>query len=122
LPEQIRKDTSQRIHSWAESRYSVNFMKERIVGNLLTSEETKEEFSMLKDSILTNESEIIDEISKDWDGDGDPEDQFYALGNTLDLIEEDGDEEEDDRLYSFKPEIKSAIAEMEKNGHLQLNT
>lgn len=115
LPEPVRREAVMRIRTVSETKYSCNFMTERIVGSLLTPEEVAAQLANIKDVILSNEYEIISEIMDGWDGDGDPEDQFSSLAETLSLIEEQGNEEEVSRASSFLYEIKRAVTKMEES-------
>lgn len=115
LSEQIRNDTVKRIRKVSDATYSSNFLDEDIVGGLLTTEEINAQMASLKDVVLSNEYEIISNISSNWDGEGDPEDQFYDVVETLNFIEEHGSIEEGKRASSFLGEIKNAVSEMEEN-------
>jgi hypothetical protein len=115
LPEHIRKDAVKRICNLSETKYSLNFMQEHIVGCLLTDEEVNFQLDNLKDVVLSNEYEIISKIKSKWDGDGDPEDQFCEIVDTLNFFEEEGSEEEGEHASSFLSEIKNAVSEMEEN-------
>jgi hypothetical protein len=115
LPEIIREDAVKRICSKSEISYSSKFMDHNVVGDLLTPTEISEQFEKLKNEVFLNENEIIAQISSNWDGDDDPEDQFYELKNTLNVIEEQGTEEEREFVSTFLNEISDAISEMEKN-------
>ncbi len=115
LPEHIRKNTGKRICNLTEVDYSSNFMNERIVGGLLTSEEINVQLATLNDVVLSNEYEIISEISSNWDGEGDPEDQFFDVIETLNRIEDQGSEEDCKRASTFLREIRKKVLEMEES-------
>lgn len=115
LPEHIRKDTVKRICTMTESNYSLNFLEERIVGGLLTAEESNSQLSNLKDVVLSNEYEIISEIRSDWNGEDNPEDLFFEIIDTLNRFEEQGSEEESGSASAFLREIKKTVLIMEEN-------
>lgn len=64
---------------------------------------------------MSNEDEIISEIKSNWDGDGDPEDQFLDVIVSLNLIEEQGSEEESEHASTFLQEINYTVSEMTEN-------
>lgn len=115
LAEHIRKDTVKKICNITESNYSLNFLEERIVGGLLTAEESNSQLANLKDVVLSNEYEIISEIRSNWNGEDDPEDQFFEVIYALNRFEEQGSEEEAERASAFLRAIKKAALEMEGN-------
>ena len=114
LPEDIRKEASHRICSLSLENNSSDFMSKHFVGELLTHEEVSVQWDELKDQVLSNESEIISEIRSNWDGEGEPEDQFLDLIETLNLIDEKGCDEEKVMSLSLLNEIRATISEMDE--------
>jgi hypothetical protein len=115
LPEPVREDAVKQILAVSEANYSSNFMDERGGGGLLTSEEVHTLFANLTHVVLSNQDEIISEIMSNWDGEGDPENQFSDLTKTLFLIEDLEKEADPELASSFLQEIRHAVSEMEEN-------
>ena len=112
LPEEIRQATVKRVRHFATHWYSCEFMDEPIV-RLLTAEERDALMAEIKDIVLSNEFEIVNELRSGWEGDGDPEELFSTVIQTLSLLEETEDEDESSQATNFLDEIRDVIAEME---------
>ena len=112
LPQEIRQATVKRVHQFATLSYSCEFMQEPIV-RLLTAEERTALLEEITDVLLSNVTEIIDEVRSSWDGEDDPEGLFSTVIKTLSLVEGTGDEKESSQATNFLEEIRMAISEME---------
>jgi hypothetical protein len=112
LPDNIRDDVVKRIADIAKNEYTSEFMNEKLVGDLMTKQETDTIFGGLKKSILSGSENIIFKIQSGWDNEGDPEDQFSELNQILSIIEESENEQEAKQAFAIKEDIDFAISKM----------
>ena len=113
LPEEIRLAAVKRISFLADVNYSLEFTKEPIV-HLLTVEEKTEITDGVKDVIFSNGSDLICELKDSWDGEEDPDDIFSTYKDTLRLImDETEDEDEHSQAEALIEEADDKISSME---------
>lgn len=113
LPDSIRTAAVKRIYDLSLKDHTAQFVDKKIVGNLLNSKETACLWKTLKKDIFEDHEQIINDISYNWDEEGDPEDAFFEFENTLSTIEQNGTKEEKKKVESLVDEIRDAVSEME---------
>ena len=114
LPEEIRLATKKKIYSLADKTYSLAFTKAPIV-HLLTIEEKNALINQVKDVIFSNGSDLIQELADSWDQEEDPDGIFSTYEETLSLImDESEDEDECSKAEELMDEVSSTIQVMEE--------
>ena len=113
LPNEIRLATVKKIYSLADHNCSLQFTQEPIV-HLLTIEEKNSLIDQVKDVIFTNGTDLIQDLSNSWDPEDDPNSIFTTYEETLTLIrEETEDENEQSMADDLLAEVSNTINEME---------
>ena len=111
LPEDVRKSAAERIRKVAMLQYSCEFLEYPSCG-LLTEAESAGNLEELSDIVFSNQSEILDELWGNWDGESDPESEFSSVKSSLAYFEEYGSEEERSKAENFLEDIDWAVEEM----------
>ena len=114
LPEEIRLATKKKIYSLADKTYSLAFTKAPIV-HLLTVEEKNALINQVKDIIFSNGSDLIQELADSWDQEEDPDGIFSTYEETLSLImDESEDEDECSKAEELMDEVSLTKQVMEE--------
>lgn len=105
LPAQVRSSAAEKIITLSEQELSCRFAESTAVKKILTSLEIEDTLLRIAHSVLTDGSQLIYSLQKEWDGESDPADAFYEIDRTLQFIEWD------DRFDENKREIANEMRE-----------
>ena len=111
LPEAVRKKAATEIRNWAMNWYSCKF-GDKPAADLLHADEKRSFRSELTDVLFSNVQKIIEEMREAWDGEEDPDEVFSTVKESLEYLQNEGEEDEVVQAEEFLDSIKGTVEEM----------
>ena len=113
LMENVRQSTIERFRYFVNRDIWSQFMNEPI-KRLLTKEEKETLFAEIKDIVLSNGIDLVDDLKSSWAGEEPVDDLFSTYNDTLAIIADETDDfDELDQVSELLDEVDNVVAEME---------
>lgn len=114
LPAEVRSSAVAKIITLSEQKLSCRFAESAAVQKILTSLEIEEALLRIAHSVLTDGTQLLDSMQREWDNESDPSDIFNEIDRTLEFIEWDErfDDNNREMANKMREHIRDIVQEM----------